>query len=118
ILARANRELEADFDLSCFRHHAFYNQQASRIEMHLLNECPQTVRVGDVTFTFGQRTCIRTEYSYKYTLGEFRCLAQRAGFDVARCWTDPKQWFSVQYLVPRAHIDGSSEDGNPRPPFG
>jgi dimethylhistidine N-methyltransferase len=107
ILARANRELGADFSITLFQHHAFYNQQEGRIEMHLLSECPQTVRVGDAKFSFAQREAIRTEYSFKYTLSEFRCLAQRAGFDVARCWTDSKQWFSVQYLVPRGDIEGS-----------
>jgi dimethylhistidine N-methyltransferase len=106
ILGRANRELKADFSIALFQHHAFYNQQEGRIEMHLLSECPQTVRVGEARFDFAQRTSIRTEYSYKYTLGEFRCLAQRAGFDVARCWTDSKQWFSVQYLVPQGNREG------------
>ena len=35
LLARINRELGADFDLRRFRHYAFYNPAAGRIEMHL-----------------------------------------------------------------------------------
>ena len=41
-----------------------------------------------------------TEYSYKYTRERFAELAEDAGFSVERVWTDPLEWFSVQYLVP------------------
>ena len=36
LLARINRELGADFDPRRFRHYAFYNPAAGRIEMHLV----------------------------------------------------------------------------------
>src|SRR5262249_49929047 len=65
LLARANRELGADFDLAQWRHHAIYNQKESRIEMHLLSERPQTVKLDDRKFEFERGEKIITEFSYK-----------------------------------------------------
>ena len=45
LLVRINRELGADFDLGGFAHRAVWNQEASRIEMHLVSTRPQHVRV-------------------------------------------------------------------------
>src|SRR6266704_1610370 len=47
LLARANRELGADFDLQHWRHRAIYNSDAGRIEMHLISEIDQAVHVAD-----------------------------------------------------------------------
>ena len=43
LLARINRELGADFDLASFCHHAFYNRERQRIEMHLVSRVRQQV---------------------------------------------------------------------------
>src|SRR6185436_20909058 len=43
LLARINLELGADFDLTAFRHDAFYNADLSRVEMHLVSEREQEV---------------------------------------------------------------------------
>lgn len=98
LLARANRELQAGFDVSQFQHHAFYNETAHRIEMHLVSQRPQCVPVDGTTFTFARGESIVTEHSYKYTIDEFGQLAARAGFEVVRHWTDERRWFSVVYL--------------------
>src|SRR3954467_6755460 len=45
LLARANRELGANFSLSHWKHRAIYNQEQGRIEMHLISDGPQTVRI-------------------------------------------------------------------------
>jgi len=47
LLARVNRELGSDFDLSCWRHRAVYNETEGRIEMHLISETDQTVHIED-----------------------------------------------------------------------
>ena len=52
LLARANRELGADFDLACWQHRAIYNEAEGRIEMHLISKIDQTVQLGDRTFEF------------------------------------------------------------------
>ena len=99
ILARANRELGADFDLASFRHHAPYVERLGRIEMHLISTRPQTVRLGEFEFWFEAGEYITTEHSYKYGLPEFSRLAQSAGFDLVKTWTDRKDWFAVQFLA-------------------
>lgn len=45
LLARANRELATDFDLSSFRHFARYDEALGRVEMHLESVRDQTVNV-------------------------------------------------------------------------
>jgi L-histidine Nalpha-methyltransferase len=101
LLARANRELHAGFDLAQFRHYAFYNEKAGRIEMHLVSRRLQCVPVDGTAFVFGRDESVTTEHSYKYTLAQFAQLAARAGLEVARYWTDERRWFTVQYLKPR-----------------
>ena len=68
LLARINRELGANFDLEAFEHHAFYNAERSRIEMHLASTKRQKVRVGDTTIEFRAGETIHTENSYKYSI--------------------------------------------------
>ena len=98
ILARANRELGADFDLSAFRHHAPYNETHGRIEMHLVSQRAQTAHLDSHAFRFEEGEYITTEYSYKYTLPGFAGLALRAGFELVRNWEDPNHLFSVLCL--------------------
>jgi dimethylhistidine N-methyltransferase len=99
LLARINRDLGADLDLAAFHHRAFYNEREGRIEMHLVSTRPQTVHVLDQEIQFAAGESITTEYSYKYAIEQFQALAARAGFRARRVWTDPRQLFSVHYLV-------------------
>ncbi len=68
LLARINRELGANFNLAAFEHHAFYNAERSRIEMHLASAKRQKVRIGDATIEFRAGETIHTENSYKYSI--------------------------------------------------
>jgi dimethylhistidine N-methyltransferase len=99
LLARLNREMQADFDLSAFSHRAFYNAPASRVEMHLVSAAHQTVVVTGHRFRFEPGETIHTENSYKYTPGAFLHLATAAGFEPVRWWSDPRQWFGVFLLA-------------------
>jgi uncharacterized SAM-dependent methyltransferase len=101
LLAHINAALGADFALDRFRHRALYNEAAGRIEMHLVSAESQTVHVGERTFRFIEGETICTEYSYKYSLEQFRSLAARADFGVDRVWTDSEGLYSVQYLSVR-----------------
>lgn len=101
VLARINRELGGTFVLNQFRHRAFYNEAHGRIEMHLVSARAQRVTIGGVPITFEEGETIRTEYSHKYSLADFRALADAAGFEVTDVWVDDEQLFSVQYLVAR-----------------
>jgi L-histidine Nalpha-methyltransferase len=98
ILARANRELGADFDLSAFRHRAPYNEAQGRIEMHLVSKRAQIVNLESQEFRFEEGEYITTEHSYKYTLPGFAGLALRAGFELVRNWEDRNHLFSVMFL--------------------
>ncbi len=99
ILTRLNREMGAEFDLETFAHRAFYNEAAGRIEMHLVSQCDQNVRVNGRVVPFAAGETVWTESSYKYSLPEFAALAAQAGFQVASVWTDDDQLFSLQYLT-------------------
>ncbi len=101
LLTRINRELEGDFDLSRFRHEAFFNAEQSRVEMHLLSTCDQQVGVAGETFAFCEGETIHTECSHKYSVEGFQTLAGRAGFQPEQVWVDAEQLFSVHCLVYR-----------------
>ena len=96
LLARINRELGADFDLAAFEHHAFYNAERRRIEMHLASTRRQKVRVCGVTGEFRAGETIHTENSYKYSVDSFQALAHGSGWSPLAVWSDGL--FSVHLL--------------------
>jgi L-histidine Nalpha-methyltransferase len=98
VLARANRELDADFDLDSFAHYAFYNPVLQRIEMHLLSLRRQRAHIGEDTISFAEGETIHTENSHKYTIDGFRALAAEAGFTPHATWCDPDRLFSLHWL--------------------
>jgi len=99
LLERIRRELDTDLDPTRFRHLAFFDPVASRIEMHLVSTRDQTVRLEDRRFTFRAGERLHTENSYKYSLKGFRALAEDAGFRQLRVWTDPAKLFAVFYFA-------------------
>ena len=99
LLAHANRELGADFDLQHWRHQAIYNPDAGRIEMYLISQVDQAVHIGDHTFGFRSGEKIVTEFSYKYSPEGFAALARNAGFEFRKMWTDEARLFGVFYFT-------------------
>jgi dimethylhistidine N-methyltransferase len=99
MLARFNRELQADFDLRRFRHRARWNAETSRIETHIVSTAEQSVRVAGWRIRFAADEAMLVEYSCKYSLPQFAALAARAGLRVERVWTDAQRRFSVQLLT-------------------
>ena len=99
LLARMNRELDADFDLSAFRHVARYDAAKRRVEMHLLSTRPQTATIPrarcSVSFLKGET--IWTESSHKYRPGEVMEMGQHCGFRPSRQWLD-REWAFAQTL--------------------
>ena len=98
MLTHLNQMLEGTFDVTRFEHHAFYNEEKGRIEMHLRSQLDQLVQVGGVTVPFKQGETIHTENSYKYSKEEFETLARQSGFHSVNCWIDDNERFSVHYL--------------------
>ena len=99
LLARINRELGGDFDLRRWRHYAFYNAAAGRIEMHLASLARQSARVGAHRFEFERGETIHTENSYKYSVEEFQALARGAGLRPTKVWLDSKGLSALHGLV-------------------
>jgi dimethylhistidine N-methyltransferase len=98
LLVRLNREADADFDLSAFRHRAIWNPTDSRIEMHLISRRDQVVHVAHRAIRFAANETIHTENSYKYTLEGFVALATMAAWRACKMWTDSGGLFSVHLL--------------------
>ena len=97
MLRHLNHLAGANFDVTLWRHVAFFNAEESRIEMHLEALAAHTVRWsgGEREFSRGER--IHTENSYKYTIEGFKALLSEAGFRVDGVWTDAAQWFAVMH---------------------
>jgi dimethylhistidine N-methyltransferase len=97
LLVRVNRELGADFDIDAFRHRALWNADESRVEMHLVAERAQHVRIPgaslEVAFEAGET--IWTESSYKYRPDQVVRILERAGFRRVEQWTDASNGFAV-----------------------
>jgi L-histidine Nalpha-methyltransferase len=99
ILARLNRDLDADFNLDAFAHRARWNPAASRIEMHLESLIPQTVhlptdsRIHSIPFLAGET--IHTENSHKFTDEALNTLLTRSGFTPTRTFHDPTRSFAL-----------------------
>lgn len=100
LLARLNRELNATFNLSLFRHRAIFNRPVSRIEMHLEALATQRVYVAGAPIDFERGETILTECSYKYDLPFLEEVIRPAGFRIQELWTDRRDWFWVAFLVP------------------
>jgi len=101
LLARANRELGADFDLRQFAHVARINHCARSIEMHLQSRRRQVVNIpaADVVVEFMEGETIWTESSHKYSLAEIRPMAHDAGFHCEAQWIDDEWPFAENLLV-------------------
>lgn len=99
LLARFNRELGADFDTAEFRHRAFYDARAGRIEMHLESRRGQSVTIGGQRVRFDKGETMLTEISCKYSIEEFRRLGRDAGYEPVHCWTDPDALFAVHLFA-------------------
>jgi uncharacterized SAM-dependent methyltransferase len=98
LLERINRELDGDLDLDRFEHFGFYNESRGRIEIYIRSLADQQAAIAGRPIDFAAGELIHTEYSYKYTIGEFRALAAQAGFRPVDTWTDPAALFSVHYF--------------------
>lgn len=101
LLARINRELEADFDLRAFKHYVRYDEEAGRIEIYAESVRAQVVCIAglnlELKFVEGER--IHTENSYKYDMADLSRLAAETGFTLSRTWHDSMKRFSSNLFV-------------------
>ena len=101
LLARINRELAADFDLSQFAHVSRINSQARSVEMHLRSKRRQTVCIpaADLRVEFAEGETIWTESSHKYAASEVFQMARAAGFCCQAQWIDEEWPFAENLLI-------------------
>ncbi|HEX8143509.1 MAG TPA: L-histidine N(alpha)-methyltransferase [Pyrinomonadaceae bacterium] len=101
LLARINRELDADFNLRAFKHRALYNEEIGRIEIYLESTRPQEVSIRrlEMAVRFDEAERIHTENSYKYDLEGLSQLASETGFERTRTWLDSNERFSSNLFM-------------------
>ena len=101
LLARANSELQADFDLSSFEHRAVWNGEKGRVEMHLVSTRAQRVAIprADCVVDFEKGEAIWTESSYKYTPEQVHAMGAAAGFRALEQWVDSSAGFALTLFL-------------------
>jgi L-histidine N-alpha-methyltransferase len=101
LLARINRELDADFDLTQFTHVARINHEARSVEMRLRSERPQTVniRAAELIVEFLEGETIWTESSHKYSPDEVFRMGRQCGFRCEAQWIDGQWPFAENLLI-------------------
>ena len=97
ILDRINKELGGNFRLQDFKHKAYYNTMASRVEMHLVSAKDQRVFIQELNTSvdFKQGESVHTENSYKFTEQRINSMANQAGLQVMNTWRDEKDYFAL-----------------------
>ena len=103
LLARLNRELDADFDLTAFRHEVRYNSSFQRVEMHLRSVRDQSVAIPGAACAafFLEGETIWTESSHKYRAEDISGMALRNGFRCVSQWLDSEWPFAESLLIAR-----------------
>jgi L-histidine N-alpha-methyltransferase len=102
ILRVINNALHADFSPDAFRHRAFFNSEASRIEMHLVPDTPQTIHIRDLGMIVRveRGESIWTESSYKFTRESASTALAETGMRLERWYTDAQQLFGLALAAP------------------
>jgi len=101
VLNHLNRLLPADFDVADWRHVAFFDPAASRIEMHLEARRAVAVKLAGQVRRFAAGERIHTEDSYKWTPDGFAALLAEAGLPKQRRWLDEEGGFALFLAGPR-----------------
>ncbi len=103
LLARANRELGASFDLDAFRHRAHWNEEDGRVEMYLdsLREQDVAIEAFGESYRFFEGEATHTENSYKYGEAEIDALARAAGLVRGESWSDAENRFHLELFRTR-----------------
>lgn len=97
ILNVVNRIVETDFNPDNFDHIAFFNEEHSRIEMHLRSRVHQTIHSPLLSepISIKKDEMIHTENSHKFTKDHIVQLAESAQLDIEQWFSDDKKWFSL-----------------------
>ncbi|MCA0904328.1 L-histidine N(alpha)-methyltransferase [Qipengyuania aquimaris] len=92
---RINRELEGTIPVDAFVHRAIWNDDYSRIEMHLEATRDLEFEVCDEHFVMTAGETIHTENSHKFSPRSSNLLLLAGGWTPMARWTDDQGRFSV-----------------------
>ena len=95
LLARIDRELDGTIPLDAFAHEARWNDDAGRIEMHLVATRDASFSVAGTSFAIAAGETIHTENSHKYGARDARLLLRAGGWTPIAEWTDAADAFAV-----------------------
>ena len=97
VLSRINSELDSDFNIRKFAHHAIYNENQNRVEIYLRSLENQTVNISkaDMTLQIKQDELIHTENSCKFTIPKIKEMLSTTGFQIRDMWYDEKQHYCL-----------------------
>jgi L-histidine N-alpha-methyltransferase len=103
VLNVLNRELGADFELDAFAHVAFFDRDASWIDIRLRSRRDQRVSIpgAGIEVDLREGEDIRTEVSAKFTLEALARELREAGMELERFFTDPEGLFGLSLSAPR-----------------
>ena len=96
VLARINRELDADFELDRFDFYCHYNPENGEVKSYLISLREQDVEIKSIgkMFHFKHDELIWSEMSKKYKLDGIEVLGKKAGFELEKHFLDCKHYFS------------------------
>jgi L-histidine N-alpha-methyltransferase len=100
LLARINRELGANFDLSQFAHVAIYNEAKQQIEIYIESLIEQEVRIEALerAYSFSKGERIFTEISRRYAPEELVRWFGERGFSCEEHFSDEAELFGLLLL--------------------
>lgn len=95
ILQRMNRELGANFSVSDFSHHGFYNPTEGAMQSFLVANSEQNVDFDymGISAKFDVLEPLHVENSYKYSRQDIYGLAESCGLTVEHIFSDSKDYF-------------------------
>jgi L-histidine Nalpha-methyltransferase len=96
LLARLNRELDADFDLAEFQHYPIYDPLEGAAKSYMVSKKEQVVYLAavDEKISFKAYESVFTEISQKYDLAMIKDIARKNGLHIMRIFRDKRDQFA------------------------
>ncbi|SNR81496.1 dimethylhistidine N-methyltransferase [Maribacter sedimenticola] len=103
LLVRINKELDANFNIDCFKHWEVYDPETGTAKSYLVAKSPQKVFIQalDLHISFKAWETIHTEISQKYDDRTVQWLAEQSNLTVIDEYSDPKQFYK-NYLFKKS----------------
>jgi dimethylhistidine N-methyltransferase len=93
LLARINKELNADFNVNSFEHYATYDPDSGACKSFLISLMTQDVYIDGTSIHFEKDETIFMEISQKYSVAQIDEIALQCGFTAVAYIFDKKKYF-------------------------